>query len=313
MAEADARCIIRGAVTRACSWIPLVVIAALSAAPGAAAAQDARALVCSAVDDTPREIATRVESLGAAGRTALLGLAAGPPADARCGLAGLAAVRDARVVPLLARAISAAPADPDVWRLVRWAAFVAGGPDATLAAPFVPLLAVLDAPAARGAAGDDRLRLLGELDRAEARDRLVAALDEPLSEATLDAAIHALARQRDPRVRERVATLGAEMASGLATNATYEQARRLGAVAFYLLVLAPETQRDGFAHLARLSPGDREGTVAWAAQTLCEYGVRHPDSRAATLALRSAVVRSAAAAGVAWDHLPRGAFACTAP
>lgn len=300
-------------MARTLLWIVSLSTVALAVTPTASAGQDVRAAVCAAVDLPPRDLAARVDSLGQAGRAALLELAAGSSADARCGLAGLAAVRDARVVPLLARAIAAAPADTDVWRLVRWAAFVAGGPDAALAAPFGPLLAALDAPAARAAAGDDRLRLLGELDQAEARDRLVAALDEPMADGAIDAAIHALARQREPRARTRVAALGAEMANGLATNATYEQARRLGAVAFYLLVLAPETQREGFAHLARLSPRDQEDTVAWAAQTLCEHGVRHPDSRDASLAVRRTVVSGAAAAGVAWDHLPRGAFACTTP
>lgn len=299
-------------MARAVPSISLAAVA-LGLTLTAAAGQDARAVVCAALDAAPRDIAARVESLGASGRDALADLAAGAPSDARCGLAGLAAVRDGRVVPLLARAIAAAPADPDVWRLVRWAAFVAGGPDPALTAPFVSLLAALDAPAARAAAGDDRLRLLGELDHADARDRLVAAFDAPMSDSDVDAAIHAVARQREPRVRERVAALGAEVANGLATNATYEQARRLGAVSFYLLVLAPDTQREGLAHLARLSPRDQADTVAWAAQTLCEHGVRHPDARAATLALRSAVVGAATSAGVAWERLERGAFICPVP
>lgn len=281
--------------------------------PALSAGQDARSVVCSALDLAPRDLAARVDTLGLSGRAALLDLADGPPAEARCGLAGLAAVRDARVVPLLTRAIAAAPADAEVWRLARWAAFVAGGPEAALAAPFLPLIAALDAPAARAAAGDDRLRLLGELDRPEARDALIAALDGPVSEGALDAAIHALARQREPRVRARVTALGADMANGLATNATYEQARRLGAVAFYLLALAPETQREGLAHLARLSPQDQADTVAWTAQTLCEHGVRHPESRAAAHALRATLNTAATAAGVAWDGLVRGTFPCSIP
>lgn len=300
-------------MARTLLWIVSVSIVALGATALVWAGQDARSLVCAAVDQAPRDLAARVDSLGPPGRAALLELAAGSSEEARCGLAGLAAVRDARVVPLLVRAIAAAPADPDVWRLVRWAAFMAGGPDPAPATPFVALLAALDAPAARAAAGDDRLRLLGELDRSEARDRLVAALDEPLADDALDAAIHALARQREPRARARVAALGAEMANGLATNATYEQARRLGAVSFYLLVLAPDTQREGIAHLARLSPGDQADTVAWAAQTLCEHGVRRPDARAASEALRAAVASAAATAGVAWQGLARGTFACPAP
>jgi hypothetical protein len=134
-----------------------------------------------------------------------------------------------------------------------------------------------------------------------------------MSEGAIDAAIHALARQREPRARARVAAIGAEMANGLATNATYEQARRLGAVSFYLLVLAPDTEREGIAHLARLSPGDQADTVAWAAQTLCEHGVRRPDAHAASEALRAAVVSAAATAGIAWQGLARGTFVCPAP
>ncbi len=299
-------------MTRAFRRISSFVVVAVTLTGQGGSAQDTRGRVCAAVDGPPRELATLVTSLGEAGRATLLDLATGGPADARCGLAGLAAVRDPRVVPRLARAIADAPADPDVWRLVRWAAFVAGGPEPALATPFVPLLPVLDSPAARRAAGDDRLRLLGELDDPQARDRLVASLDDPLPDGTIDAAIHALARQRDPRARARVLALGADVANGLAGNATYEQARRLGAVVFYLLTLAPDTQRDGLAHLARLSPQDQADTVAWAAQTLCEHGVRHADTRAAAHALRASLV-SAVPAGVAWDGLARGTFTCAAP
>ena len=282
-------------MTRAVRGIPSLVIVALTVAGPHASAQDVRERVCAAVDGPPRELAARVTALDASGRAALLDLAAGTPADARCGLAALAAVRDPRVVPLLVRVIAEAPADPDVWRLVRWAAFVAGGPEPALAAPFVPLLSALDSPAARRAAGDDRVRLLGELDDPQARDRLVASLDETLPDGTVDAAIHALARQREPRARARVVALGAE-----------------GAVAFYLLALAPDTQRDGLAHLARLSPQDQADTVAWAAQTLCEAGVRHPDARAAVHALRASLL-GAAPAGVAWSGLERGTFTCAVP
>ena len=299
-------------MTRAVRGIPSLVIVALTVAGPHASAQDVRERVCAAVDGPPRELAARVTALDASGRAALLALTAGAPADARCGLAALAAVRDPRVVPLLVRVIAGAPADPDVWRLVRWAAFVAGGPEPAQAAAFVPLLSALDSPAARRAAGDDRVRLLGELDDPQARDRLVASLDETLPDGTIDAAIHALARQREPRARTRVVALGADVANGLAGNATYEQARRLGAVAFYLLALAPDTQRDGLAHLARLSPQDQADTVAWAAQTLCEAGVRHPDARAAVHALRASLL-GAAPAGVAWSGLERGTFTCAGP
>ena len=107
--------------------------------------------------------------------------------------------------------------------------------------------------------------------------------------------------------------LGADVASGLAGNATYEQARRLGAVAFYQLVLGAETQRDGLAMLTRLAPADRADTAAWAMQTLCEQAVRRPGTRADALALRASLGDAFAAAGVGWDHLVRGAFPCPPP
>ena len=273
-------------------------------------AQDGRAVVCPALDRAPREIAALVEPLGDAGRAALMALATSRAADAACGLAGLASVRDRRVVPLLASAIEAAPADAEVWRLVRWAAFVAGGPDPAIGAPFGALVATLATPEASAAAGDDALRLLGELDTPAARERLVAALDRPLADGAIDAAIHALARQREPAPRARVSALGAEVAANLGGNATYEQARRLGAAAFYLLVLGPDTEREGLGLLARLAPQDQADTAAWAMQTLCEQAVRRPAARAASTARRQALAPAFAAAGVRWDHLVRGAFTC---
>ncbi|MBP7778672.1 MAG: hypothetical protein KA371_16275 [Acidobacteria bacterium] len=276
----------------------------------AAGGQDARAVVCPALDRTPREIAAVVEPLGDAGRNALVAMASGAAADTACGLAGLAAVRDPRVVPLLVAAIQAAPADAEVWRLVRWAAFLAGGPDPALGAGLAALIATFELPAARAAAGDDVLRLLGELDVPAARARLVAEFDRPLADGAIDAAIHALARQREPRPRARVAALGAELAAGLAGNATYEQARRLGAVAFYQLVLGLDTRADGLSMLARLAPEDRADTAAWAMQTLCEQGVRRPDSRESATAVRASLGDALSSAGVRWDHLARGAFLC---
>ncbi len=290
----------------------VTAILLLMPAGRAAGGQDVAALVCPALERTPRELAALVEPLGDAGRAALVTMASAEGAERACGLAGLAAVRDPRVVPLLVAAIQSAPADAEVWRLVRWAAFVAGDPDPAAGAPLVALIDSFDAPAARAAAGDDLLRLLGELDTPAARDRLVTELDRPLSDSAIDATVHALARQRESRPRAQVAALGAEVAAGLAGNATYEQARRLGAAAFYLLALGPETRAEGMALLAKMSPQDQADTAAWASQTLCEQAVRRPDTAEAALALRKTLGDAFAAAGVRWDHLVRGAFTCPA-
>lgn len=297
----------RRTLSHVVAWCVLVVSTA-----GGAAAQDVRTVVCAAIDRPPREIAALVEPLGEAGRSALLALASARD-HATCGLAGLAAVRDRRVVPLLVDAIAAAPADTNVWRLVRWAAFVAGGPDRAVGAPFGALIATLQTPAASAAAGDDALRLLGELDTPAAREHLVATLDRPLADGAIDAAVHALARQHEPAPRARVSALGAEVAANLGGNATYEQARRLGAAAFYLLVLGSDTERDGLALLARLSPQDQADAAAWAMQTLCERAVRRPAERVAATARRDALAEVFAAAGVAWQSLERGAFPCSSP
>lgn len=296
---------------RRCAAATLLVGTSMVAAPSTA--QDVRAVVCAARDRSAHELATVVESLGEPGRSALVAMAGASTTDALCGLAGLAAVRDRRVVPLLVAAIAAAPADSEVWRLVRWAAFVAGGPDPSQAAPFGALIPVLDTPKARAAAGDDFLRLLGELDSAEARDYLLRSLDSEQPDAARDAAIHALARQREPRARQRVAALGADVASGLAGNATYEQSRRLGAVAFYLLALGPDTIELGLGLVARQAPEDRADTAAWTTATLCEHAVRRPETRTATTAHREAVAAALTGAGVRWDTLVRGAFSCGRP
>ena len=282
----------------------------VACAAGGADAQEVRAIVCPATDRPPRELAALVEPLGEPGRAALLALTSARGDDAACGLAGLAAVRDRRVVPLLAAAIEAGPTDADVWRLVRWAAFVAGGPDPAIGRPLSALIPILDTPAASAAAGDDGLRLLGELDTPAAREHLVATLDRRLADAAIDAAMHALARQQEPSARARVSALGAEVAANLGGNATYEQARRLGAAAFYLLVLGTDTYREGLALLARLSPQDQADTAAWVMQTLCEQGVRRPAQRAAATGRREALADAFGAAGVAWQSLVRGTFPC---
>ncbi len=302
----------RTAATLRVAGVFIAAVSVLSPSSATAAGQDVRAVVCSALDKTPREIAALVEPLGETGRAALLTMAETATGDTACGLAGLAAVRDPRVVPRLVTAIQAAPADADVWRLLRWAAFVAGGPDPDLGAPLQALIPAFEAPAARAAAGDDWARLLGELAAPAAREQLLAELERPLPDSAIDAVVHALARQREPRPRARVAALGAEVASGLAGNATYEQARRLGAAAFYLLALGPETRAEGMALLAKMSPQDQADTAAWASQTLCEQAVRRPDTADAALALRKTLGDAFAAAGVRSDHLTRGAFTCPA-
>jgi hypothetical protein len=219
-------------------------------------------------------------------------------------------VRDPRAAPPLLTATRAPALEDLTFRLVRWAAFLAGGPDAALGRALLPLVAALDDTGFRAAAGDDALRLLGEIDDDAARDRLMQELERPSSDAGLDAAIHALARQGEPRARARVATIGQDAVATRSGNTTHEQARRMGAVAFYQLTLGPDTVGDGTAMLRQLGQPDQEDTAAWAVQTLCERAVRRPHERDAADRQRQAVATELERLGVGWTHLSRGAFAC---
>jgi hypothetical protein len=252
--------------------------------------------------------------MGEAARGALLPLAAGStPADVLCGIAGLAALHDPRVVTPLDAALKNPALRGEAYRLARWGAFAAGGPSPDLGAAFAPLVKTLEAPEVWSAAGNDGVRLLGEIDHASARDRLVAELGKPQLDATVDAVIAALARQGEPRVRDRVVALGQEAVSTRSGNLTYEQASRIGAVAFYLLALDTGSRADGLQFLRQMAVRDQEDTAAWAMQRWCERATRRPGERDSALAARAALGAELDAMNVRWSHLERGTFRCTAP
>jgi hypothetical protein len=270
-----------------------------------------RGLLCASVEQPPAEAARALEPLGDAGRAALLQLAgAAQIADAACGVAGLAALRDRRVVPAIRAALANPAFRDDAYRFARWGAFVAGGPESDLGPAFLPLVETLADPAVWAAAGDDAVRLLGEVDHPAARDRLAAEFARPQPEARRDALIHALARQGEPRVRDRVAADGQEAIAARSGNLTYEQASRIGAVTFYLLALAPGTTGDGLQMLRQLAPRDQEDAAAWAVQTWCERTTRRPADRDVAARTRVSLVTEFDRMDVRWRSVTRGAFTC---
>ena len=286
--------------------VVLAVVAAQSGAPP-------REVLCATVDRPAAEAARALEPLGDAGRTALVALAgASSKDDVACGVAGLAALRDCRVVAPVQRALTNPAFHDDAYRFARWAAYVAGGPEADLGPAFVPLLSVLSDAAVLKAAGDDAIRLLGEIDDDAARTRLAAEFARPQTDATLDALVHALARQGDPSVRDRAASLGREALASHAGNATYEQARRIGAVSLYLLATGAETQAAGVDLLRRLAPADQADTAAWAVQTWCQRAVRRPSEKASADQRAAALAAEFDGMNIRWRELARGAFACAA-
>ena len=292
--------------------IALVVTGLMVAAPQAAV--PGRAVVCATVDRPPTEAAAALEPLGEPGRVALLQLAAsGQLADAACGVAGLAALGDVRVVPPLRAALANPAFRDDAYRFARWATFAAGGPSPELGAAFLPLVATLEDPAVWKAAGDDAVGLLGAIDHPAARQRLVAEFARPQSGATLDALIHALARHGEPSVHARMAALGAEAVASRSGNLTYEQASRIGSAAFYLLAQGPDAIAEGLQLLRQLTPGDQADIAAWAAQTWCERATRRPAERAAATNTHAALVGELDGMNILWRDLVRGSFKCGAP
>lgn len=274
------------------------------------ARQGTREKLCSVEERTPEDLARLLEPLGEAGRTALIALADSPdPVEALCGVAGLAALRDRRAIPHLEAALRDSAMRANAHLLARWAAFLAGGPDADLGTAMLKVVEAVTDGVPWRAAGLDAVWLLGEVDHAVARDRLLAELDQPLEDARLDAVIHALARQGEPRAREPVSVIGAQAAREKSGNATPEQARRLGAVAFYQLALGPDTLADGLASLGTLAVPDQQGAAAWAVHTLCERAVRRPADRTAIEAHRNALVGELDRLGVSWQA-PAGTFGC---
>ncbi len=273
-------------------------------------AAPSNAAVC-APDLTMPAVAERAVAANAPSTAALRRWAEhGDAAARRCGLRALAALRTHDASPLFAAALERDDGRDDAWMIARWATWIAGGPDTEVSAGFAPLVDVLANGAVAAAAGDDGVRLLGEIASplAIATLRAIVATDRPYHR--VDAAIHALARQGDASVRARISALGHAEADGLATNATYEQARRIGAAAFYLLALGVDTRDDGLRLLSRLSPADQADAGAWAVQTLCERAIRRPAEAAAATAAYTVLVDALDQRGIDWAPLTRGTFMC---
>jgi hypothetical protein len=280
-----------------------------------AAHQDPAGL-CGSLDRSPSEMVRVLTPLGENGRRALTVLLDAEDRALRlCGAAGLSALGDRRAIPYLVRLLRDSAVRQDAWRVARWAAHLAGGADPDLGPSMLALVDVLDDGATRAATGDDGIALLGEIDADLARDRLVSALDDAITggapDATLDAIVHALARQGEPRTRQRIAALGVDAERSKSGNATPEQARRLGAVAFYQLALAPDAVADGLATLGAIAARDQAAAAAWAVETLCARAVRRPADRAAATAHRSALVDELTRRGVAFGAA-KGPFGCGA-
>lgn len=281
---------------------------------GAHQATPPQDLLCASVDQPPAEAARTLEPLGEAGRVALLRLAgASQIADVACGVAGLAALRDRRVVAPVAAGLAHPGLQGDAYRLARWAAYVAGGPETDLGPAFLPLVDALAVPAVWAATGDDAIRLLGQVDHPAARDRLVAEFARPQTDTTLDALIHALGRQGEARIHARASTLGQEAVAARSGNLTYEQASRIGAVAFYLLALGPDTMSAGLQMLRQLAPRDQQDTAAWAVQAWCERAARRPGEREVATRMRASLVAEFGGMNIRWSDVVRGSFTCAAP
>jgi hypothetical protein len=288
----------------------LVVLLASGAAPlGAGILQD-RSSLCGSLERSPVLLAQQLAPLGEAGRTALLALASSSTrAEVLCGIAGLAALGDTRAVPHIIRSLQSVTTRDDARAIVRWAAVLAGTADPAASAAMTPVLAALDEPDARQAAGDEVIGLLGEVDAPDARDRLLRMLGEPLADTTLDAVIHAVARQRDARAAGRIGALGDEALGAKSGNATPEQARRLAEVAFFQLAVDVASVPQGLVTLETIALRDREWAASWAVHTLCAAAVRRPAERPIIDAHRAELVAALDERGIAW-HAPRGVLVC---
>jgi hypothetical protein len=305
--------------------VPAAAIAALTliatgATAAATAPQAGQAAVealgparsaCLDVDTPLPRLAALLDGAGAGARGALRQMASSTDVAVRwCGLRGLAALRD--------DTLPAAVLEAWRWRRedaylpARWATWAAGGPDAAASRAYQPLVDALADPGLLSAAGDDGVRLLGEVDTPAARDALLPLVARDDAPATVDAAILALARQGDARARTRVTALGQTVINGLGGNAMFEEARRIHAAGVYLMALGADGRDAGLAMLTRLSPADQTDAAAWAVQTLCERGVRRPAERDAAMAARAALVDALGGRGIRWDAVTRGTFPCPA-
>jgi hypothetical protein len=276
------------------------------------ATQPDRATLCGATARSPQQLVRQLEPLGEPARAGLLALAQSPDlTEALCGISGLSALGDARVIPHLAAALKNPAWRDHAYDVARSAALLAGAAEPGIGAAMGPVIDALEAPAVWAATGTDGIWLLGEIDHPRARERLLAVLDETRDDAAIDAAVHGLARQGEGRARERIAGLGDEAARAKSGNATPEQARRLGEVAFYQLALGPDSVEAGLATLGTIALRDQREAAAWAVHTLCAREVRTPLQRNQVEAHRHAVVQALDARGIDW-RAPRGAIACPA-
>ena len=266
--------------------------------------------VCGWRGRTPAEHARQLARLAEPERDALVSVAQSRDSgEVLCGVAGLAALGDRRVIPPLVAALRNPALRADAYQLARWATFLAGGPESDLGAAMRAVVEVFDDPALRDAAGNDAFWFFGDVDHDTARERLLAAVDQSLSDAALDGVIHGLARQGEPRARATIAALGLDAVRAKSGNATREQADRLGEVAFYQLALGPDSLADGITTLRAIAPRDQEAAAAWAVHTLCARAVRRPSQRAAIDAQRVALVEALGRLGISW-HTVKGRVGC---
>jgi hypothetical protein len=288
---------------------PLVAIV-LALGVAVATAQD-RAALCGTGEQSPTVLRRQLEPVRETATVALLALAESKEwGEAGCGLAGLAALGDQRGVALMVAALRNPAWREHAYQVARWAATLAAGPDPSLGAAMLPVVDALQDRAVWEAAGNDAIWLLGEIDHPQARDRLLAALDEVRDDVALDAVVHALARAGEPRARERVARLGDDALRAKSGNATPEQARRLGEVAFFQLALGPDSVDDGLATIGTIALRDQQDAAAWAVHTLCARGPRRPSERDAIEAHRVRLIAGLERIGVSWSS-SRVSGACT--
>lgn len=281
-------------------WVAFALVVVGSGAwPAAGQPRD---VLCPAASRSPEQLRRQLEPLGEPAVVALVALAQSPNGEeVACGIAGLSALGDLRAVPLIAAALRDPARRDEAYQVARWAAALAGRPSPDLGEAMLPVVDALDDPAVVRAAGNDAIWLLGEIDHERARDRLLGLLDRPQDDAALDAVVHALARQGDSRARARIAGLGDEAARAKSGNATPEQARRLGEVAFYQLALGPDSLEDGLATLRTVALRDQQDAAAWAVHTLCARAERRPAERASIEADRARLVAALEQAGVSWS------------
>ena len=279
---------------------PLATIL-LTLATAGASAQD-RSALCGTAEQSPEVLRRQLEPIRETATVALLALAESTQrGEAACGLAGLAALGEPRAVAHLAAALRNPAWRDTAYEVARWAATLAAAPDPNLGGAMLPVVEVLQDRAVWEATGNDGIWLLGEIDHPRARDRLLTALDEARDDVAIDAVVHALARQGEPRARDRIGKLGDDAARAKSGNATPEQARRLGEVAFFQLALGPDSVDDGLVTLGTIALRDQQDAAAWAVQTLCARSARRPSDRDAIDAHRARLIAGLERLGVPWS------------